>query len=350
MSTPEHPDTPPLTRRQLREIRNTGATPVIDADALAGGDEASAVEDTPTAAAPAETPAPVAPLARPAEPVILAEPPGPDRNVDLGVSPLTRRQARQQERIRTASVPVITPEVAAAYTAETIVPEDVAGDEPIESTDDPFVSLGVSSGSAPIVAVPESTTDDAETAHEVGLLAAEESVSNADTESPRVLDPAFGAALLAGEDKSPRALVPSFDELITRSASGSIATPNALILSQSPDGGSLVAPVAATGEVLITGTLSLPEGLGSTGHAPGTADGKDVDAVLVDGELPAHSSPTPIAASAAISTVKTPGEIISPPAPEKGGRLMLTLAITAGVLALALVGVLILAFATGVFA
>ena len=43
------------------------------------------------------------------------------------------------------------------------------------------------------------------------------------------------------------------------------------------------------------------------------------------------------------------GDIIKPPTPEKGGRLMLTLAITAGVLALALVGVLILAFVTGVF-
>ncbi|MBN9182619.1 MAG: hypothetical protein J0I66_06410, partial [Microbacterium sp.] len=60
-------------------------------------------------------------------------------------------------------------------------------------------------------------------------------------------------------------------------------------------------------------------------------------------------SPTPIAASAAISTVKTNDEIIRPPAPEKGGKLMLTLAITAGVLALALVGVLVFALVTGVF-
>ena len=101
--------------------------------------------------------------------------------------------------------------------------------------------------------------------------------------------------------------------------------------------------------MLITGTFNLPEGLGSTGHATGTADGKEVDAVLVDGEIPAHSSPTPIAASAAISTVKNAGEIIKPPTPEKGSKLMMTLAITAGVLALALVGVLILAFVTGVF-
>ena len=107
--------------------------------------------------------------------------------------------------------------------------------------------------------------------------------------------------------------------------------------------------VTATGEGLITGSMSLPEGLGSPGHAAGTADGKETDAVLIDREIPAHSSPTPIAASAAISTVKGAQEIIRPPAPEKGSKLMLTLAITAGVLALALVGVLILAFVTGVF-
>jgi hypothetical protein len=120
-------------------------------------------------------------------------------------------------------------------------------------------------------------------------------------------------------------------------------------VSQAPEVSPLVAPVTATGEVLVTGTFNLPEGLGSTGHAKGTADGKEIDATLVDGELPSHSSPTPIAASSAVSTVKTPGEVIKPPVPEKGNRLMMSLAITAGVLALALVGVLILAFVTGVF-
>ena len=120
-------------------------------------------------------------------------------------------------------------------------------------------------------------------------------------------------------------------------------------MSQTPAAAPIVAPVTATGEVLITGTLNLPESLGSTGHMPGTADGHEADAVLVDGELPAHSSPTPIAARAAISTVKSAGEIIQPPTPEKGGKLMLALAITAGVLAVALIGVLIVAIVTGAF-
>jgi hypothetical protein len=308
-------------------------------------------------------------------PAVVHDLPGADASVDLGVSPLTRRQARQQERIRTASVPVITPEVAAAHAASLADAE--AGNSPQEQLDpnpsgDASLAQQFGSGAAaPAVdddapadehdAVIEATVvEDEHTADEpdhdsVGETAASDaeydapSENEADDDAERaVVNPQFGAELLAG-DVGQVELPASFDQLISRSVTGAIGTGNALILSQTPSAPPLVAPVAATGEVLITGTFNLPEGLGSTGHAPGTADGKEVDAVLVDGELPAHSSPTPIAASAAISTVKNGGDIIKPPTPEKGGRLMLTLAITAGVLALALVGVLILAFVTGVF-
>ncbi|MEZ5189177.1 MAG: hypothetical protein R2723_11590 [Microbacterium sp.] len=162
--------------------------------------------------------------------------------------------------------------------------------------------------------------------------------------------PTFGSGLLAGDGVEIE-LPASFDQLLTRgsAATGSLAASNALILSQTPDTGSFSAPVAATGEVLITGTFNLPESFGSTGTSHGSSDGKEIDAVLVDGELPASSSPTPIAASSAISTIKSADDIIKPPAPEKGGRLMLALVITAGALALALTGALILALVTGVF-
>jgi hypothetical protein len=439
MSTPEQPATPALTRKQLRDIRNTGATPIVNGDAAPADDQASAengqerhdaqqtpdiVDSVPSvdekkAEPEAEAHAPIvaAPLPRAAVPVPVHDLPGSDASVDLGVAPLTRRQARQQERIRTASVPVITPEVAAAHAASVAAAAALAGGETTEAEletapeatadgapaaaseetptsgelslaqlfgseaeaateDAPVAEAIVESDTAeqaapqfadaphsdaahtdaphaeaPIDAVPvaETSTGEAESMP----ADADASVVPADdeeqTEADRaVVRPGFGAALLAGETPQVE-LPPSFDQLISRSVTGSIGTGNALILSQTPSAPPLVAPVAATGEVLITGSYDLPEGLGSTGHANGTADGKETDAVLVDGELPAHSSPTPIAASAAISTVKNGGDLIKPPTPEKGGRLMLTLAITAGVLALALVGVLILAFVTGVF-
>jgi hypothetical protein len=422
MSTPEQPASPALTRKQIRELRNTGSTPVITE-----APTADAAPEPPVTAVPAvpvvPTPPPAAiapvssaPLPRPAEPAVVPPAPVADSSVDLGVSPLTRRQARQQERIRTASVPVITPEVIAAHAAATGAPafayappaapqpspfaEPVAEPAPalfVESNDSGEVStdsgmhalFGISrdaqtesvasTPAAPAPAAPAPAAEPARAAEPVAAPtaprvswiqpAADEAVVDsfdqalAGVESPvaeeakAVVNPLFGAGLLGADvaaDPEPAPepaaaeFPPSFDQLLSRTT-GAIALPSSLIVAQAPEVSPLVAPVTATGEVIVTGTFNLPEGLGSTGHAKGTADGKEVDATLVDGELPVHSSPTPIAASAAVSTVKMPGEVIKPPAPEKGGKLMMSLAVTAGVLALALVGVLILAFVTGVF-
>lgn len=417
MSTPEQPATPALTRKQIRELRNTGSTPIIASvpDAAApSADPATAQPDRPAPVVPAAVvPAAVtpAPFPRPAEPVDLPPAPIADSAVDLGVSPLTRRQARQQERIRTASVPVITPEVVAAHaatqstpptfafapapvvSAPVAAPQPVVTEEPRESlfaspapdqgadvstdsgvhalfgvqrvVDEPAEAPARAAAEAPAaaettqrtlapafealpasIADPHAGFDDVLTAPDRPLI---EEVAPADAKA--VVNPQFGAGLLSVEPAGPVAepaddLAPSFDQLLSRST-GAIPLPNTLIVSQAPEVSPLVAPLTATGEVLVTGSFQLPEGLGSTGHAKGTADGKEIDATLVDGELPSHSSPTPIAASAAVSTVKMPGEVIKPPVPEKSSKLMMSLAITAGVLGLALVGVLILAFVTG---
>ncbi|MCH6229443.1 hypothetical protein MK786_01665 [Microbacterium sp. CFH 31415] len=382
MTEPEQPANPPLTRKQLREIRNTGSTPVITPESAAtAAAPATAEPEAPRAGvdAPAEAPAQAeseqpapapqqasAPIAsahlpRAADPVVVPPAPVADSAVDLGASPLTRRQARQQERIRTASVPVITPEVAAAHSASmaTLVTEapPLTRTEPVSLHSGMHDLFGLATAPAPVVQAAPERTAEAPRPEPVrpvspwsdGHESADRTTATAEeieADRERSVSPLLGAGLLAAEPEQAD-LPPSFDQLLARST-GSVSMPNALILSQAPEVSPIVAPLSSTGEVLITGTFNLPEGLGSTGHARGTADGKEVDATLVDGELPAHSSPTPIAASAAISTVKTAGEVIRPPVPEKGSKLMLTLAITAGALALALVGVLILAFVTGV--
>jgi len=374
MSTPEEP--PQLTRRQLRELRNTAATPIVT--------------DVP---APSEPPAP-APLPRAAEPVVLPAPPtAPEApqtaaagEAVSGAPRLTRREVRQRERLRTASVPVITAEVLAAAAAEAEAEAeraDAAGtDESVVDAEivDTVAEASASAEHPPADGWSEPTaavsTDGEEPAAEIVLTPADETAAGApeatdaaaaedvtasepdavpadepaDEPERRVIAEDLGSDILRGRPTEVE--VPaSFDQLLARgsAATGALSMPNALILSQTPDGGGLTSPVTATGEVLITGTFALPDHYGSTGTVPGRADGKDVDAVLIDGELPAASSPTPIAASAAISTIKSADEIIKPPAPEKGSRLMLALAITAGVLAVGLLGVLILAFTTGVF-
>lgn len=388
MSTSENPETPALTRRQLRELRHTGATPIIapetDAESSAPATDSTAettassapvvddaaasdatVDDASADVAAADVPAAETPAVDDAVPTALFpaakssdepapaasgaddtaredsaredtarddtpaaarpsafEPPFSDHGADFGVPGLTRRQARAQEKIRTAAVPVITPDLEPALPRQ----------------NSPFAPLPQAEPTRPAIFRP-SAPDTAETP-----AAAD------DAPGASVVNPALGSELLDGA-KPDVTLPDSFDQLIARnaSASGAVSTPNALILSQTPSGVPLVGPVTATGEVMITGTFELPEGLGSVGHAPGTTDGRDADAVLLDGELPPASSPTPIAASAAISTVKQPGEIIRPPAPEKGSKLLIGLIITTGALALAVAVTLVLAFTTGVF-
>ena len=324
MSTPDQPDTPQLTRRQLRELRNTASNPIITPEQAQ--ESAAAV---------------VAPLPRAAEPVVVEEPPA-EHNVDLGSPALTRRAARQQERLRTASVPVVDEEGTA---------QELAEPEPVESE-----HAGVGQSEAIDAADADAAADalaDAQTEApdvEIDTVDTAADAEDAEDEPRAVVAPTFGSGLLAGEGVELE-LPASFDQLLTRgsAATGSLAASNALILSQTPDTGSFTSPIAGTGEVLVTGTYNLPDSFGSTGTSRGSSDGKEIDAILVDGELPATSSPTPIAASSAISTIKSAEDIIKPPAPEKGSRLMIALGITAGALALALMGVLIVALFTGAF-
>ncbi|ALX67110.1 hypothetical protein [Microbacterium sp. XT11] len=403
MSTSDQQGRGPLTRKQLREIRLTGATPVITAEEAA-------------AAAPPAPPVP--PLPRPAQPVEVAPVPARDTDVDVRAVPLTRRQAREQERIKTASVPVlggdgaptsatdaapsiedadapVVPEApqaaphgadgaseSAADAAEpelvSAVPEfptvaetadEDADDEPDEPVD--IVPLSASAAADTVGDVPlapdasEDVADEQEGANPVagapGVESAEATASDeehdasgpaedevVETGERPTVSPTFGSGVLS-DSAVPASTPSSFDDILgAGDSAGSHVASNTLIFNPPPGEGSLSGPVASTGEILVTGSYELPQGLGSQGHAHGTADGKEVDAVLIDGELPPASSPTPIAASSAVSTIKPAGEVIRPPAPEKGNRLMLILAIVAGGLALALGVVLVVAFTTNV--
>ena len=398
MSTSDQQEQGPLTRKQLREIRLTGSTPVISNE---------------EAAAAAEAAPPVPPLPRAVEPVEVA--PAPTSNADEanGDAPLTRRQARELEKVRTASVPVIADDDAAEDSddTESEQPADHAPEEnPVESTaaiaddadapaeivsgvpdftrneepgddDDMDDKVAIAPVSASVAAdsvgeVPLEVADEQaeESAHDEDVASAlglaTEDADGSDEDADDVLadvdddddddddaevrptvNPAFGEGLLADAPDPHAPFRPSFDELLTvgDSTGSQHSAPNALIFTPSPGEGSLSGPVASTGEILVTGSYELPQGMGSQGHALGTTDGKDVDAVLIDGELPPASSPTPIAASSAVSTIKPAGEVIRPPAPEKGNRLMITLAIVAGGLALAVGVVVIIAITTNVF-
>ncbi|MFI8632116.1 hypothetical protein ACIGEP_05935 [Microbacterium sp. NPDC077663] len=385
MSTPDQPSTPPLTRRQLRELRNTASTPIITPEQAQADAEMSdaAAEEAAEAAAAHE--AEVAPERTPVALDDLSD-------LDPDAQPVTRRQARLLEKLRTGTVDVVAVDTDGIPTPESEEAEAaVAADEPIDAdeVDDEQGDTPDAVGTADVdpaaeeepaavedgaVIVEDESPAEAEAedsavaadsatmehegpeAHEEseepeaqGEPEPEEPEAHEEEDEPaRVVAPDLGAQLL--EDGAAHVdLPPSFDHLLTRGGSGSASAPNALILSQTPDTGSLSVPMLGTGELIITGSYQLPDTFGSTGAAPGVSDGKDADAALIDGELPPASSPTPIAASSAISTIKSADEIIRPPAPEKGSRLVMTLAILAGALGLALATALVLTLVNGNF-
>lgn len=212
----------------------------------------------------------------------------------------------------------------------------------------PLVASGIAAPDAVPVPEPASSATAAPVPASVPPVVAEPATEASDApDEAQTVNPDFGRSIGEPAREIPE-FAPSFDDIVVGDSTGSQhIAPNALIFTQGEP--SLSGPVASTGEVLVTGSYELPAGIGSRGHALGTTDGKEVDAVLIDGELPPTSSPTPIAASAAVSTLKPAGEVIRPPAPEKGNKLLLTLAIVAGGLALALAAALIVAFATNVF-
>ncbi|WP_309067860.1 hypothetical protein [Microbacterium sp.] len=453
MSTPDELSQP-LTRRQLRELKLTGQTPVISAeeieaaraardaeDGRATGDaevgspeDAEVVEAAVVEPAPAESSAAQPTVAGDVVEADVVEEPTAERPEVVaaqveevaaldaaaressapsvptdGSRPLTRREVREQERIRTAQFSVVPPDeaepagVESAHETEPAAPESAEAesaaaqsaeresgeDEPnlaaietkivgenetsvlYEVVEVPFehaaaqaeesesqaqepvpferelpvAHLVYEDTAEPASAEPRPDEEFAESRVETVYVPEDAPVADEPDQRPTVA-PAFGASLL----KEPAAEQPaSFEEILSHSndSSGTSTAASALILAADPGSIPLSAPIDATGEILITSTHALPDGFGSRGHAAGTTDGKEVDVVLIDGELPLASSPTPIAASDAVSTSKSPAEVIRPPAPEKTHRLTLILGIAAGVLGVALIGVVVAAFMNG---
>lgn len=412
MSTPEQP----LTRRQLKEMRRTGALPVVDPapttpadESAAAGDADGALAGLPKAAPvtlppaapveapepspqdePAASPAPSEPAAgepSPQDAPAAAEPapsapaaePAPGQPAAAPARPLTRRQARQ---LRTNEIRVGEPaDAPAAADAAPSAPEPAQKPEP-QAAAQPAGEAKPGDAEAPAaegaIRLPAGFTD----AMSGPQPAAPRAEQVGEDDRPKV-GASFGAAVFQQAEERQRlereraareaqqrreaaatatvrqqpAPQPAdenelFAEAFQRSldAGGSTtATGTSLVLHDMPGTASLSAPITATGELMITSSHVLPAGLASRGAAAGTTDGKDIDATLMDGEIPLHSSPTPIAASSAVSTSKAPGDVIRPPQREKNHGLMLTLGIVAGVLGVGLAGILIYAFATGVF-
>ncbi|MCS4275954.1 hypothetical protein M2390_001126 [Mycetocola sp. BIGb0189] len=140
-----------------------------------------------------------------------------------------------------------------------------------------------------------------------------------------------------------------FDDIIARgvdTTGGSSTTTNALILPSVPGSGPLSGPVLGSGEVIVTGTIDLPGSLSNTNQ--NRLEKGDLDTMFDHDEDPQPvTAGNPVSASRAVSSHTATRDVIAPPAPVKNNRLLMTLSVTAGVLAVALVAVVIIAIVSG---
>ncbi len=142
-----------------------------------------------------------------------------------------------------------------------------------------------------------------------------------------------------------------FDQVLSRSvgASGAATTTNALILPVVPSAPDATGPLTSTGEILVTGSIDLPRGLGSTGQHPNRFDSSDMDRMFEQDENEFNTSDVaPIRASRAVSTHTSTRGVITPPK-KRGGRLPVVLSITAAILAIGVVGLLVAGYLLKVF-
>jgi len=136
---------------------------------------------------------------------------------------------------------------------------------------------------------------------------------------------------------------------IARSVGVGPATANALVLPEIPNQDFIVSSVTSTGDVLVTGSISLPASLASTGALPAQLDESDLDNLLDPGDAQVASTDSqPVRAIRAVSTHTSSREIIGTIKPKRGNRALTALIIAAAGMAAVVVTLLVGALASGV--
>jgi hypothetical protein len=193
--------------------------------------------------------------------------------------------------------------------------------------------------------VPMDDPDDADSVTEITV----ESLS-----SGPILAPIFQPPAVVADEQAPAKIDDadaSFDDLISSRTVGSTnsSQTSALVLPAVPSSMDMGTALDETGEVIITGSIDLPSSMGTSGAPAAGIESKDLDAFLEIGETEQSGDDVaPVSASRAVSTGASNNALVAPP---KRGRanVPVVLAITAGVLAIGVVGLLLAAFVFRIF-
>ncbi len=139
-----------------------------------------------------------------------------------------------------------------------------------------------------------------------------------------------------------------FTGLLSRSVQGSHGSSNALILPTDPQPADLTQAVSGTGDIFVTGTMNLSRSLSTTGAAGDRYDSHEIDHLYEGAVDEPAAGVAPVRASRAVSGATQDRQF----AKAKGGRgtmLPTVLAIVAGAMAVGVVGLLVVSWASNIF-
>jgi hypothetical protein len=317
-STPDQP----LTRRQLRALREAEearrASEQPDAETATGDEEQDAPAVTPAdAITPAEESEPAA------ETVAPAQTAGP---AESGIPELVEPAAPKPVRdIRPALLDPSSP-----YEERV---EDVVDDEPpvaegARSFDQLF--RPAPREEQPQAAAPAATVHDFEQLTRVDPEALEPEVAPQSSWAPPV-----------GHWSRPVENDPTTDTTVNRTIGSGGAATNALVLPEIPPGSDIRGALTNTGEIRLTGTIDLPQTLGTESIALESADLDE------DGDTDA-SEIQPVRASRAVSS-RTTGHGMTQQTARKSNRALTALIVTASVLAVSVTVLIVLAIVYNIF-
>lgn len=126
-------------------------------------------------------------------------------------------------------------------------------------------------------------------------------------------------------------------------------TTSALILPDFPSSMPVTGPVSGTGEILMTGSISLPRSMGVRGIHPSRYDRSDIDDIIDAGDREdAAPDSAPVRAVRAVSTYTSSQGIINSKRP-KGNNLPMVLSITAGVMMVGVVALFVVGMIFKIF-
>lgn len=313
------PDEQPLTRRELRERlraqrahddalkpKTEDSEPASEVDATKASDTR---EPPPSAGTAREETAPSSAAGRQAEEQ-SHEPP-----------PLTRRQARARARDAQES-----PQNGGKPHAGSGASEDSAADQD---------SVVPREAAAPEKSAPGEAEE----------VAASTEAAGADTDSSPHEEASSATAF--GDTAAKKAPAQAFESLIAPEArpSDALTTSSALVL---PGAGRADEKTPTTGDVLVTGSVDVHRSQ-ARGSSAAKKERLETDDGADNGPESSETAGTPVSATKAVSTHSVTRDAITPQTRTSSSKLLMILAITAGVLCVAVIGVVIVGLMTGTF-